>query len=158
MTATTQAAVAQEEQYLRQAKSLVEYVNAMVDYSERSSTLVITIASGWASQYDVGVMERVIPIQQHYGALPVSLPQVNGYIAVRDCAQMGQIWLIRPQNGNWERFLVADCAGSQETRDWMTKNRILVEVDGKTARRWKIVGVGIRIEVGKTVGIREKRE
>ena len=111
--------------------------------------IIIVIMSGWASQYDPGIMERTIRVQQHYGHLPERLPSVDGYVAVEDCRRIGQTILARPLGAKrWDRLLITDCSGSKETSRWMLWNNILIEVDHLTAKRWKTVGHGIRIEVG----------
>jgi len=109
--------------------------------------------SGGASQYDPGVMARVIANRQGYGQLPADLPPVEGFIAVVDCARLGEVWLVRPEGGQWEAMLVADCAGPDLRSDgmtggeWMTANNVLVEVDHLTAAHWGTVGAGIKVDV-----------
>jgi hypothetical protein len=108
------------------------------------------LTSGVASQYAEGRMTEVIRVRQTRPVaypLPTELPSVDGYIAVLDCSQIGSIWHIR-HNGVVESFLVVDCAGDTATRQWMTRNNILVEVDAATARRWDVVGRGAQIEIG----------
>lgn len=111
------------------------------------STLVI---SGWASQYSPGVMESTVEARQDgcckYN-LPRGLPQVDGFVAVSDCSNIGRLLLLRPEGSRkWERFLAADCAGPG-AYEWMLHNNILVEVDYETAARWDTVGRGIRVEM-----------
>ena len=80
--------------------------------------------------------------------LPVQLPAVDGFVAVKDCARIGDIMYLRPAGTvHWERFMVADCSGHTSTTEWMKRNNILVEVDYQTARRWNTIGKGIQIEV-----------
>lgn len=108
------------------------------------------LTSGIASQYAEGRMAEVIRVRQTRPTaypLPTELPSVDGYIAVLDCAEIGKVWYIQ-HNGIVESFLVVDCAGDTATRQWMTRNNILVEVDAATARRWDIVGRGAQIEIG----------
>jgi len=57
--------------------------------------VIIIIAVAWASQYGNGVAERVINVRQHRNvtySLPLKLPEVDGYIAVRDCHHIGEVW------------------------------------------------------------------
>ena len=111
--------------------------------------VIIVLVAGTASQYAPGKMEAVIAYRQTHPtayAPPNPLPAVDGYIAVLDCAALGETWLLR-HNGVVEAFLVVDCAGDQATRDWMQRNGIIAEVDGKTALRWGVVGVGAFVEI-----------
>lgn len=102
---------------------------------------------GWASQYDRGVMERVIQTRLRYRHIPSDLSTFDGFVATPYCSDIGRVIYIRPEGTDrWERFLAVDCAGPDETLGWMRRNNILVEVDYNTAVRWNTVGRGIRIE------------
>jgi hypothetical protein len=94
--------------------------------------LILTITSGWASQYAPGVMERVIRIRQSSVTskdLPMELPSVFGFIAMESCDRIGDIIYLRPEGTNrWYSFMVADCSGHAETTAWMKNNNILVEL------------------------------
>jgi len=101
-------------------------------------------------------MERVVANRQEWGQLPSALPPMDGFIAVVDCAHLGEVWLLRPAGlGPWERFLVADCAGPQLRPDgltggeWMERNGIFAEVGFPTAERWGVVGRGVMVEWGE---------
>jgi hypothetical protein len=118
----------------------------------------LVFLTGTASQYAPGLMEKVVANRQAGRTaydLPDPLPEVDGYAAVLDCEEIGSVWLVRPQGGEWERLLVADCAGSQLRADgltggeWMRANGVLLEVDYRTAVRWNTVGRGIGVEVLK---------
>ena len=103
-----------------------------------------------ASQYDPGVMDRVIATRQAGLTsmnLPQALPKVDGYIALESCARIGEIVRIRHEGDPWESFLVTDCSGHVETTDWMLRNNIFGEVDYETAVRWNVLGRGAKIEV-----------
>jgi hypothetical protein len=108
-----------------------------------------TIETGIASQYSPGVMEQVIANRQAGLAvpLPAELPPVDGFIAVLDCADFGEVWFVRPEGGDWGVYLVADCSGHAETTEWMTTNNILLEFDYPTVERLGVVGRGIPVEV-----------
>jgi hypothetical protein len=113
----------------------------------------VFVVSGWASQYAPGRMQEVIRVRQTRPTampLPAELPAVDGYIAVLDCAEIGNVWYLR-YGESVESFLVVDCAGDAATRAWMTRNNILVEVDHATALRWGVVGRGAQIEVVQPV-------
>lgn len=119
----------------------------------------LAILTGTASQYDPGVMETVVANRQAgltAHDLPNPLPAVDGYIAVLDCEEIGNLWLVRPAGSTiWEVFLVADCAGDHLRPDgltaaeWMLTNDILLELDYQTAVRWHTVGRGIEIEAAR---------
>jgi hypothetical protein len=105
---------------------------------------IVACLFGIASQYAPGVMERTVAIRQsgrtaHH--LPQQLPPHDGYIAVLDCQRIGEVWTVH-YRGIVERLLVADCSGHAETSAWMSRNRIVGEVDYETARRWGVVGRG----------------
>ena len=134
--------------------------------------------TGVASQYSPGVMQEVVENRQAgraWVSLPAELPELHGYIAVAHCAELGQVWWIRPRGsavvgqpgdelgqvqrvrpgtGEWERHLVVDCAAPGDgTLEWMEANNVLVEVSYETAERWGVVGRGVPIEIGKQLEI-----
>jgi len=114
----------------------------------RAVLVLAVLVSGVASQYAPGKMEAVIAYRQTHPtayAPPNPLPAVDGFIAVLDCSDLGKTWYFR-YDGVVESFLVVDCAGDAATREWMTRNGIIAEVDGETARRWGVVGVGAQVE------------
>lgn len=107
---------------------------------------------GYASHYSPGVMEEVIGNRVVPGRtwqdlkLPLSI--TDGYIAVPDCRDIGEVWWLRPiRQEEWESFLVGDCANPQDKAgEWMDKHRILAEVDYETAERWGSIGQWLPIE------------
>jgi hypothetical protein len=104
---------------------------------------------GVASQYAPGVMELVVRVRQAGRTardLPADLPDVDGFVAAVSCADIGQVWTV-VYGERVERMLVADCSGHTATTRWMQRNRILAEVDGKTAKRWGVVGRGAKVIV-----------
>jgi hypothetical protein len=109
----------------------------------------MVVITGMISQYSEGRMERTVAYRQHKPVemvLPVTLPEVDGYVAVRDCPDIGNRIELHPAGqSHWETFLVADCVGSDEVRAWMDGHNmwdlpILAEVDYPTALRWSTVG------------------
>jgi hypothetical protein len=116
--------------------------------SEMQSLIVALFLVGTASQYSPFLMEKVVARQQSYGNLPEDLPAVDGFIAVEDCREVGEIWGVRPVgDGRWNRVMVADCSGHTETSSWMKRNNIPMELG------WPLVeafggerGKGIRVE------------
>ncbi len=109
------------------------------------------IVSFLASQYSPGVMTQVVYNRQNghaWVSLPAELPHTDGYIAVVDCDQLGEVWWLRPVGaGDWESFLVVDCAHPHKSGGaWMLRHNIGVEVDHETAQRWGTVGELIAVE------------
>ncbi len=112
---------------------------------------VVVAAVAIVSQYALGVDLRVIRVRQTPGktamTLPAQLPSTDGYLAVMDCSEIGNIWYLQHESSEViESFLVIDCAGHVETRQWMTRNNIIGEVDYQTAVRWDVVGIGAKVE------------
>ena len=121
---------------------------------------VALILIGFSSQYAPGVMERVVDTRQTPGAvamaLPEILPEVDGYIAVRDCDHIGEVWTLRGVErltgeylSDWERFLVSDCAnppGTDGAYEWMTDLGVMVEIDWPSAERWGTEGIICGVE------------
>lgn len=105
--------------------------------------------TGTASQYAPGRMEETIANRQAGRTeipLPQELPPVHGYIAVRDCDQVGELWLVQPESGKLEVFLVTDCpCYGDGTVFWMLANNIIMEIDHGTAARWDTVDSGIKV-------------
>ena len=113
---------------------------------------IIVILVSLCSQYSPGMAQQVISNRQSGNAwvsLPQELPETDGYIAVKDCGELGDIWYIQsPVSGEWESFLVIDCSrpeGTDGTIEWMEKWNIAMEVDYETAVRWRTVGRGIYV-------------
>jgi hypothetical protein len=116
--------------------------------------LLTTLVFGICSQYDPGVMESVIRTRQAgYTSrrLPRSLPKVDGYIAVKDCREIGNIvWMRKLGDIEWETFLIVDCASKDDGGyQWMDTNNVIAEVDFETAKRWGVIGHGVNIEMMK---------
>jgi len=118
----------------------------------RLKMLVLLVAV--ASQYGPGVMERTIETRQTGRVavpLPEVLPQVDGYVAVEKCSDIGKVLWLRGPGQEWEKFLAVDCAvrdGSDGTLSWMAAKNVLVEVDYPTAVRWGVVGRLVPVELG----------
>ena len=114
---------------------------------------ILVILLSIASQYSPGIMDRVIEKRQNFQTavhLPERLPSTDGYIAVRDCVYIGDVWWAKsPVNGQWESFLIVDCArpdNSDGTRTWMDERNVAFEVDYETAVRWRTVGALIEVQ------------
>ena len=102
-------------------------------------------------------MEQVIANRQSGNAwvsLPMDLPRTDGFIAVHDCALLGDIWWVEnPITKVWESMLVVDCArpaGTDGAAEWMIKNDVAMEVDYETAVRWGTIGKGIKASWAKS--------
>lgn len=110
---------------------------------------------GIGSQYAPGVMESTIRVRQDgltAHNLPNPMPPAAGSVAVPDCSWIGDqltVWLY----GQYEIFNVVDCAGDSATRQWMTRNRVVLEFDFLTADRHQFVGYG-----AKPIYICERRQ
>jgi len=113
------------------------------------AVIIATLLSGWASQYSEGVMDRVVRVRQAGRTamdLPAVLPAVDGFVAMKDCAMVGEIVFIRPKGeSHWDSFLVADCSGHAKTSAWMERNNILVEFGDP--EMYDTVGKGLEIEL-----------
>ena len=105
-----------------------------------SALAIATCIAGIASQYAPGVMQVVIRNRQLYGQLPETIPKVSGYAAVYDCTRIGNTTYI-----NYKKFLIVDCAGDDTTRQWMTRNNIIAEIDYESATTWDTIGRGMRV-------------
>ncbi len=118
------------------------------------------VLSGTASQYAPGVMEANIRTRQAGRTayhLPKNIPPVDGYLALAEGEYIGQIVFARPYGeGNWESFLVADCASKSDRQSktdarsgyqWMKTSGIIAEVDAKTGSRWGRTCGGIPAEI-----------
>jgi hypothetical protein len=106
------------------------------------SLLLIVSANcttGTLSQYDRRPTDQVLYNRTIPGRTAHTLPdgwqEVDGYIAERDCANIGQIRHVY-WRGHSARLMVFDCAGSQAARHWMDRGNILGEIDYYTAQRW----------------------
>lgn len=115
------------------------------------------VVIGKASQYAPGVMERVVRTRQKWGQIPQDVSGYAGYVAARDCADIGRVVWLRPcGHGQWQAFLVVDCASKSDRQsdtdlrsgyEWMLSEGVLFELDGETARDWNTVGRMICIEM-----------
>lgn len=88
-------------------------------------------------------MEDVIEYRLRHDQIPPSLGvEVDGYVAVPYCQDLGKVVLARPEGSEeWETFLVADCGSVYDGgRQWMLQNDVLIEVGHATATRWNTVG------------------
>jgi len=124
-----------------------------------AALILAVVATGVASQYGPGRMESNIAIRQAgltSKNLPSALPAVHGYVAGRYAEDIGKIVYLRPagcEDCRFERFLIADCSGSDETLRWMLRGDILFEMGHESVLRWgekldrNLIGRGIKIEV-----------
>ena len=89
------------------------------------------------------------PLPPGPGQLPRPLFGYDGAVAARDCDDIGETVWLRPVGAeDWERFIVADCAGVADGGyAWMVRLGVLVEVDYQTAKRWGCIGRLMRVEM-----------
>ena len=114
--------------------------------------LAAVAVAGWASAYDPGVMDATVAYRMDHGLWFTPPPhdwyQVAGYVAVNDCARVGEMaTLIDPGGREW-RVLVADCAGNDGGSEFMTRNNIVAELDWVLwSRLTKTHGRPLQIEI-----------
>ena len=88
---------------------------------------------GWASAYAPGVMSEVIRYRLDNDLWRHTPPRdwylADGAIATNDCAQVGLMATLVDPAGNEYRVLVADCGGADGGAEWMSRNRIIAELD-----------------------------
>ena len=118
--------------------------------------LYLVLFVGVSSQYAPGKMQEVINVRQVPGKTAYTVPQnlsaYDGFMAMRDCNELGNEYYLRPKNSTkWEHFLVVDCSGHAETSQWMLRNNIIAEVDYASALRWNTIGKGIDIEIAQRI-------
>lgn len=100
-----------------------------------------TILQGYTSVYAPGVFESIIADHEEWNQFPDDLTPFAGFIALEGCDLFGQSVYARPvDDAGWELFLVADCAGDQETVEWMQRHYIVAEVDPATFEAWVEAG------------------
>ena len=110
--------------------------------------LIVAVAcyTGTLSQYDRPPTDMVLDNRSVFGQTAYTLPEnhegVSGYIAVYDCEWIGQVVTVSWSN-HVERLMVFDCAGDDETRQWMKRENVIGEVDFYTAQRWGMLRRGI---------------
>ncbi|HTP06701.1 MAG TPA: hypothetical protein VMP08_00515 [Anaerolineae bacterium] len=108
--------------------------------------LALACSTGTLSQYDRPSTDTVLYNRSIFGQTAYMLPDdreaVTGYIAVYDCAWIGQVVTVSWSN-HVERLMVFDCAGDDPTRQWMKLWNVIGEVDYYTAQRWGMLGRGM---------------
>lgn len=113
------------------------------------------IGYGWASQYDKGVMERVIRYRQRYNQIPYNLDRYDGFIAVQNAEDIGKEFIIIYGNNEY-LVLAVDCASKSDQQSnidlcsgyqWMNANNILVEVNYELAEQLGSVRRGFKISL-----------
>lgn len=90
---------------------------------------------GTLSRYSDGVAERVISRRQNNCCaedLPKPLPKTDGYVAVYNCSDIRDIYMVKIPDGRTWSLLAIDCA-APDAKTWMTKGGIVGEVDHQTA-------------------------
>ena len=95
--------------------------------------------SGYASAYAPGVFEATVRFRLDNDIWRVTPPRdwytVHGYVAVSDCARVGEVTTLRAADGQEYDVLIADCAGDDGTPDWMRENAIVAELDWRLWER-----------------------
>jgi hypothetical protein len=115
---------------------------------EQIITLIVAVACsmGTLSQYDQPSTDEVLHNRSVSGRTAYLLPDkhedVTGYIAVYECERIGEVVTVS-WSDRVETLMVFDCAGDDETRQWMKRWNVIGEVDYYTARRWGMLGQAI---------------
>lgn len=109
-----------------------------------------TVHEGKASQYAPGVMESVVRVRQAGRTskpLPDPIPSyVEGFVAGRECDEVGQLVEIRKPGYPWRVMMIADCPADDGTLPWMIGGGLFFELDYPTAALWHTVGRACPIE------------
>jgi len=115
-----------------------------------ASLLMGAATYGRASQYAEGVMDRVIENRIAWEQIPKDLDKYAGFIAVRDCSNVGEeYYLYHPALSRPVLVLATDCASKSDRQsdtdlrsgyEWMLDGNILVEMDYDLAERLGTVG------------------
>ena len=88
---------------------------------------------GYASAYADGVMEDTIRYRLDNDLWRHTPPRdwylSHGAIATNDCSQVGLMATLIDPAGNEYRVLVAECGGADGGAEWMSRNRIIAELD-----------------------------
>lgn len=112
---------------------------------EQIMTLIVALACsmGTLSQYDLPSTHEVLSNRSVFGRTAYMLPAqregVTGYIAVYECERIGEVVTVS-WSDHVEKLMVFDCAGDDETRQWMRRGNVIGEVDYYTAQRWGMLG------------------
>lgn len=106
------------------------------------------------THYAQSPTDGTIDYRQSVGELPADLSAYTVFLATIQTCDVGATGWIRPVReegkGEWERFIVFDCAGHSETVDNLFEpGNIIGEIDFYTASddRWDTIGHGIRGEM-----------
>ncbi len=106
----------------------------------------VACSMGTLSQYDQASTDTVLYNRSVFGVTAYTLSEnrdgITGYIAVYECERIGQVVTVSWSN-HTERLMVFDCAGDDETRQWMRNWNVIGEVDFYTAQRWGMIGQGM---------------
>jgi hypothetical protein len=105
--------------------------------------MAVACSMGTLSQYDRPSTDEVLLNRSVFGQTAYMLPAqregVTGYIAVYECERIGEVVTVSWSDYT-EKLMVFDCAGDDETRQWMKRGNVIGEVDYYTAQRWDMLG------------------
>lgn len=91
-----------------------------------------------ASRYGEGVTVATLDARIDMNHLSMSdVALADGYVAVLDCSRIGEWMVMRSNSGDWEAFLIFDCASRTDTHTQQFMEHIIAEVDYYTAERWE---------------------
>jgi hypothetical protein len=81
---------------------------------EAASIVLILVATGKATAYREGLMEKVVENRLKWGHIDTSLPH-TGYVALADKKYVGERVLLELPTGEWVGpLLVADCGAMKD--------------------------------------------
>lgn len=87
------------------------------------------VLDGWLSAYAQTPTDATLAIRQEWGQLPADVTAYDGYVAVLDCAMVGQDATLHTAVGSFD-VLIFDCAGQADGGyDWMVDGRFVAEID-----------------------------
>ena len=103
----------------------------------------VLIASGMATSYAPGVMDRVVKNRVQFGHIDGSL-DVRGYVALLDAEHIGRlVWIESPDGKIIGPVMVADCA-AQHDYDRLVKKGFAVDLSYELAQELGVVDAPVR--------------
>lgn len=107
------------------------------------------VTSGFLSGYDQLPTDATIAYRQELGQLPNDLSQYDAFIAVLDCAQIGETGVLYTDVGPL-RIVVFDCAGVEDGgHHWMVNGSYVADLDWYTRSQYpELMGTNAVLWIG----------